>query len=100
MTIEITRTAESDLGRCWRTIEVTRTTEADSVRWWRAVVRLPRQIDWRTVGYGVNGQQTDSGAWVEGYGFTPETAIQNAMATIGKAVMGMSEPDPPKPVEP
>lgn len=71
------------------TIEVSKTNETDPGRAWRVTVRLPASITWR--GYGIMGQSTDAGPWTEGYGYTPEGAIQAAMVTIGKAVVGMTE---------
>lgn len=67
-----------------KTIEVERTKESGE-RSWRAVLRLPKHL--ALTGYSICGAQTDAGPWIEGYGYTPEGAIQAAYITIGKAVM-------------
>jgi hypothetical protein len=71
------------------TIEVTRTDEKNADRSWRAVVRLPATIKWS--GYGINGQSTKDGPWVDGYGYSPEGAVQSAMVAIGKAIVAMTD---------
>jgi hypothetical protein len=73
-------------------IKIQRTNETDPGRAWRATVLLTRSIDWAVVGCGVQGQLTDTGPWVEGFGHTPDGAMDAAMIAIGKAVTHMTEP--------
>ena len=68
-----------------KVIEIERTREVGE-RAWRAVVRLPKGL--AVAGYGVSGAMTEEGPWVEGYGCSPEGALQAAHITIGKAVTG------------
>lgn len=72
-----------------KTIEIERTKEVGE-RAWRVVVRLPKGL--AITGYGISGAQTEGGPWVEGYGYSPEGALQAAHITIGKAVVSSHPP--------
>ncbi len=79
-----------------KAIVIERTKEVGE-RAWRAVVRLPNGL--AITGYGISGAMTEGGPWVDGYGYSPEGALQSAHITIGKAVTGMHPPTVEQPVE-
>jgi hypothetical protein len=70
-----------------RPIEIERTKETGE-RTWRAVVLIPKGIPIAT-GAGISGAMTEPGPWTEGYGYSPEGALQAAYAAIGRAVTSL-----------
>lgn len=64
------------------------TTKAESSTWrWRCVITLG--AEWNHLRMPVKGQGAE-GAWVDGFGMSPEDALDAAYKELGRAVVNTS----------